>query len=41
LAIVRALLEAQGGTIEVESQVGLGTTFRFTLPKRENCHKTD
>ncbi len=41
LAIVRALLEAQGGTIQVESQLGLGTTFRFSIPLDSNCHKTD
>ncbi len=32
LALVRRLVEAQGGTIQVESRVGLGTTFTFTLP---------
>ena len=34
LAIVKALVEAHGGTVTVESQVGLGSTFRFTLPAR-------
>jgi len=33
LAIVKKLIDSQGGTIEVESQVGQGTTFRFTWPK--------
>lgn len=28
LAIVRSLVEAQGGVIEVESQVGSGSTFK-------------
>ena len=33
LSIVKKSVEAQGGTIELESQVGQGTTFRFTWPK--------
>lgn len=33
LAIVKQLVEAHGGTISVESEVGQGTTFRFTLPQ--------
>jgi signal transduction histidine kinase len=32
LAIVRQLVEAHGGQIEVESEPGQGTTFTFTLP---------
>lgn len=32
LHIVQQLVEAQGGAISVESTVGTGTTFRFTLP---------
>jgi signal transduction histidine kinase len=29
---VRRLVEAQGGQISVESRLGAGTTFTFTLP---------
>ncbi|MEJ7838017.1 MAG: ATP-binding protein, partial [Thermomicrobiales bacterium] len=32
LNIVRQLVEAHGGSISVESIIGQGTTFRFTLP---------
>src|ERR1017187_3164134 len=40
LAIVRAILIAHGGSIEVSSLPGLGTTFRFWLPlvNRETEH---
>ena len=33
LAITRALVEAQGGGITVESTLGQGAAFRFTLPR--------
>lgn len=32
LPIVRQMVETYGGSIEVESEVGRGTTFRFALP---------
>ena len=32
LALVRRLVESLGGQIAVESRLGNGTTFRFTLP---------
>jgi signal transduction histidine kinase len=33
LAVVKRLVEAQGGTITFESQVGVGTTFKISFPK--------
>jgi two-component system sensor histidine kinase ResE len=33
LAIVRQIIEAHGGTIKVESDMGKGTTFWITLPR--------
>jgi len=34
LAIVHELVERHGGEIEVDTQVGVGTTFTVTLPRR-------
>jgi PAS domain S-box-containing protein len=36
LYIVRSLVEAMGGEIEVESKVGSGTAFKFSLPRAES-----
>lgn len=33
LAIVKRLVEAHGGTVQVQSELGKGSTFSFTLPK--------
>jgi signal transduction histidine kinase len=35
LSIVKTFVEAHGGQVTVESQEGVGTTFRFTLPGRK------
>ena len=35
LPICRKLVDAHGGTLEVESEPGLGAEFLLTLPKRE------
>lgn len=35
LAIVRHLVESHGGVVEAESEMGRGTTIRFTLPAGE------
>jgi signal transduction histidine kinase len=36
LFIVKQLVDAHGGVIDVESRVGVGTTFRVHLPKRSS-----
>jgi signal transduction histidine kinase len=41
LAIVHALIQLQGGELFVESQPSRGTTFRFSLPTKTDCHETD
>ncbi len=35
LAVVKRLVEALGGSIKFESELGKGTTFTITLPLRE------
>ena len=40
LAIVRALLLAQGGRISAQSAVGSGTVISFWLPLSADCHPT-
>ncbi len=35
LSMVKKIVEISGGTIWIESEVGMGTTFFFTLPKQE------
>ncbi len=35
LAVVRGLVELLGGTIDVSSEVGWGTTFRVSLPTKK------
>ncbi|MCA9454730.1 MAG: GHKL domain-containing protein, partial [Nitrospira sp.] len=40
LAIVKEIIEAHGGTISAQSQVGSGTTFTITLPTGEESPLT-
>jgi signal transduction histidine kinase len=37
LAIVKTFVEAHDGSVSVESEEGLGSTFRFTLPPRQSA----
>lgn len=37
LAIVKTFTEASGGTVTVESEEGVGSTFRFSLPAKETA----
>ncbi len=40
LSIVKWVVDAHGGEIDVQSQVGKGSTFRVRLPLAEPCHRT-
>jgi signal transduction histidine kinase len=39
LAIVKEIVEAHGGSVNVESREGEGSTFRFTLPRADKIAK--
>lgn len=39
LSIARGIVEAHGGVIQVESQVGKGSTFKILLPIREDARE--
>jgi signal transduction histidine kinase len=39
LSIVKDIVEAHGGAVNVESRIGEGSTFTFTLPRADNVAK--
>jgi two-component system, OmpR family, phosphate regulon sensor histidine kinase PhoR len=38
LAIVKTFVEAHGGQVSVESRLGYGSKFRFTLPTKPDVN---
>jgi signal transduction histidine kinase len=41
LALTKRIVEAQGGTVGVRTQLGSGSTFFATLPKRVTARTAD
>jgi two-component system sensor kinase FixL len=41
LTLVKKIIETYGGTIWVESELGRGSTFIFTIPKQDNTVKNE
>jgi two-component system, OmpR family, phosphate regulon sensor histidine kinase PhoR len=41
LAIVQTFTEAHGGSVSVDSALGAGSTFRFTLPNKAISKQND
>jgi signal transduction histidine kinase len=39
LAIVKTFIEAHGGRVALESKLGLGSTFQFTLPQQDDSKR--
>jgi signal transduction histidine kinase len=39
LAITDKLVKAHGGSLEVESKLGIGTCFSISVPKRDGPRK--
>jgi two-component system phosphate regulon sensor histidine kinase PhoR len=40
LAIVKTFIEAHGGKVSVESKQGVGSTFQFTLPTKDESNRS-